>query len=582
MSFGTGLRASLSVVMVVATAMGIASVFSNLTILPLHISLVDARTMVVHPYENQPLPEGLQDGDRIDLAALDQGTREALGADILQGKLPLGHRYDLSILRDGTVVHAPITVNSFTLGGWDLLQSLLSALTSLVLGVVTLLLLWRGRDAAAYGLIAWTAGYNIGTAFSAIPSDGDAAAVLFTLSQLCYVGARLGFYVMAAALVRDSLPARVRSIFHGVFAVWLVVGSAPHVAGPVLFAAVGNAEYMLSRYQLLYSWVYLVPVAMLAMGYLRIEAGQRARLRWAIVCGISLAISVTMTNTVPPGYLLSELASLVLFTFTFVGMAYALLRHRVVDVSIVIDRTLVYGSMTALVVGVVAAVNSLALRVALPPGAGLLLQVVVPLSLGIVLGKLRAFMDRIVEQVFFRRKYQAEQSLRAFAKRAGHIDQAGDLLEATAREVARHTGTPAVAIYSVESDGFKRMRHAGEDVFPASLGNNDDAAVALRAEGQATDLQGLSSALGPDGCAIPMLVLGNLRGLLVVKNRAGEHFGSDEKALLTQVALDVGAAWRILRARDNEALVAAMATGAVQAEKAFAEARKLSLGWAGG
>lgn len=582
MSFGTGLRVSLSAVMLVATAMGVASVFSFLTYLPLHVSVVDAQTMVVHPYENQPLPEGFQDGDRIDLAGLDQDTREALGVDILQGKLPLGHRYDLSIVRGGTVLRVPVTIASFTPGGWDLLQSLLSSLSSLVLGVVAILLLWRGRDAAAYGLIAWTAGYNIGTSFTFIPSDGAVGVMLFTLAQLCYVGARLGFYIMAAALVRDSLPARVRSIFHTVFAVWLVVGSAPHVAGPVLFAAGSSAEYMLSRYQLLYSWVYLVPVAMLYMGYRRVVPEKRARLRWAIVCGISLAGSVTLTNTVPPGYLVSELTALVLFTFTFVGMAYALLRHRVVDVSIVIDRTLVYGGMTALVVGVVAAVNSIALRVALPPGAGLLLQVVVPLSLGIVLGKLRAFMDRVVEQVFFRKKYQAEQCLRAFAKRAGHIDKAADLLDATAREVARDTGAPAVAIYSAESEGFKRLRHVGEDVYPDALGSNDDAAVALRAEGLATDLQGLSSALGPDGCVIPMLVLGNLRGLLVVKNRAGEHFGSDEKALLMQVAQDVGAAWRILRARDNEALVAAMATGAVQPEKAFAEARKLSLGWAGG
>jgi len=582
MSFGTGLRISLCVVTVAAMASGILSVFTYLSELPLHVKLVDAGTMVVHPYENQPLPAGLQDDDRIDLAALDRGAREALAIDVLQGRLPAARQYDLAIIRGATLSHVTVTTSDFTLAGWDLFQSVLSALATLILGVIASLLLWRGRDAAAYGLIVWTSGYLYGTVTSGIPSDGAIGLALSTLSQLFYVSARVGFYVAAAALVKASLPAPTRSIFHVVFAVVLLTGSLPHTFGPLLFVYAGSAEFMLSHFQLVYSWVYLVPVAMLAMGYRRVEAARRARLRWAIVCGITLAASVTMNNTIPPGYLVPEVAALVLFMFTFVGMAYALLRHRVVDVSIVIDRTLVYGGMTALVVGVVAAVNSIALKVALPPGAGLLLQVVVPLSLGIVLGKVRAFMDKVVEQVFFRRKYQAEQALRAFAKRVGHIDQAADLLQATAREVERHTGAPAVAIYSAESEGFRRLGRAGEDAYPAALGNNDDAAVALKAEGSALELQGLSSALGPDGCVIPMLVLGNLRGLLVVKNRAGEHFGSDEKALLTQVARDVGAAWRILRARDNEALVAAMAAGTVPPKKAFAEAKKLSLGWAGG
>ena len=578
---GKTLRVFLCALVATVAAGGVISVFTYLSELPLHVKLVDAQTMMVHPYEDQPLPAGLQDGDQIDLTVLNRDARAALVIDILQSKLPTGRHYDLAIVRDGAVSHAVVTTAPFTLQGWDLFQSVMSALTSLVLGVIAMLLLWRGRDAAAYGLIVWTVGYLVGTVSSGAPADGALGVFLATFSQICYVAARVGFYVAAAALVRASLPARTRSIFHLVFTVMLLIGSLPHTFGPVLFAAGGTAEYMLTKYQLVYSWVYLVPAVMLALGYRRVKAAQRARLRWAIVCGITLAASVTMNNTIPPGYLVSEVAALVLFQFTFVGMAYALLRHRVVDVSIVIDRTLVYGSMTALVVGVVAAVNSVALRLALPPGTGLLLQVVVPLSLGIVLGKVRAFMDRIVEQVFFRRKFQAEQSLRAFAKRAGHIDQVGDLLEATARELQRHTGTPAVAIYSAESDGFKRLRQAGEEVFPTELGNNDDAAVALRADAQATDLQSLASALGADGCVIPMRVLGNLRGLLVVKNRAGEHFGSDEKALLTQVAQDVGAAWRILRARDNEALVAAMAAGTVQAKKAFAEAKKLSLGWVG-
>ena len=56
----------------------------------------------------------------------------------------------------------------------------------------------------------------------------------------------------------------------------------------------------------------------------------------------------------------------------------------------------------------------------------------------------------------------------------------------------------------------------------------------------------------------------------MVKNRPHEHFGSDEKQLLTQVAQAVGAAWRILRACENEFLVVAMAQGSIPPDNAFA------------
>ena len=102
----------------------------------------------------------------------------------------------------------------------------------------------------------------------------------------------------------------------------------------------------------------------------------------------------------------------------------------------------------------------------------------------------------------------------------------------------------------------------------------------MRAEHKPEDLASLSSALGEDGCVFPMLVLGNLRGVLVLRNRPGEHFGSDERKLLALVARDIGAAWRILRARENEELVAALAEGELKTLKAARErARALRLSW---
>ncbi|HVC28070.1 MAG TPA: hypothetical protein VNF48_00815, partial [Gammaproteobacteria bacterium] len=94
---------------------------------------------------------------------------------------------------------------------------------------------------------------------------------------------------------------------------------------------------------------------------------------------------------------------------------------------------------------------------------------------------------------------------------------------------------------------------------------------------EAADLADFPGQLGEDGCAFPMTVLGNLRGVIVCRNRPGEHYAAYEKQLLTEVAHSVGATWRILRARDNEALVAAMAEGKVPAEALREKARALTL-----
>jgi hypothetical protein len=75
----------------------------------------------------------------------------------------------------------------------------------------------------------------------------------------------------------------------------------------------------------------------------------------------------------------------------------------------------------------------------------------------------------------------------------------------------------------------------------------------------------------------PMMVLGNLRGAVVLLNRPSEHYAIDERELLTQVASDVGAALRILRARDNEAIVEELVEGRVAARILRERARAVRL-----
>ena len=152
-------------------------------------------------------------------------------------------------------------------------------------------------------------------------------------------------------------------------------------------------------------------------------------------------------------------------------------------------------------------------------------------------------------------------AVRAFARRAGYMEDVAKLLDAAVDEVRRHTGAPAVAVYSVDESGYRLLRLSGVADYPVEIDNDDPAMVAVRADQGAVDLDGHNSAMGDDGCIFPMLVLGRLRGLVVCANRPGEHYASYEKTLLLEVAQAVGAAWRILIGRNNEAYVRAVAEG---------------------
>lgn len=572
------LRIVLTFIIVTVAAANLAASFFFSSDLPVGIAPGADGALTVQSRQFLSLPSPLRDGDRIDAASTDFDTRAAIGIAAHLGRVPVGNVYTLPVIRDGAILQASITAQPVPRRLLMLTFDASVAFTWTLLAVISLLLIWRGANPAAWGMALWSAAYVLGVANRDVHLDGMAGVALQTACILFYSIARAGFYLMADALVAHRLAPRTRLAFRLAFWTLLLVGTGTHLAGFLLFCLAGSTTMLAPVYSMIFSWIYLIPFTLLMAGYRTAETEERVRLRWVLVSTLAVTVSVTFTNLMPEG-VLSNWIQIAGFIAAAVGIAYALLRHRVVDVSIAVDRTLVYGAVTALVVGIVAAMNSLALKLALPPGAGWLLQVIVPLALGITLGRVRSLLDRVVEQVFFRRKYLAERSLATFARHAGHIQDAPKLLDATVREITRHLGAPAVAIYSAESHGYRRMKQAGKTKFPESLDADDATLVALRADQEAVDLAHFQSKLGDDGYVFPMMVLGNLRGLIVCRNRPHERYASDERKLLTEVARDVGAAWRILRARDNEDLVVALATGTMPQKKLKEKAKALTLAW---
>ncbi|MHB8425803.1 MAG: hypothetical protein ACYDB9_11765, partial [Gammaproteobacteria bacterium] len=207
-----GLLIILSALLVVATVYNAGVLFFTAR-LPMNIKLVDGHTAEISPLVGIPLPSPLKAGDLVDLGALDAPARAAMDIHLNGRTLPLGHTYELMVRRNGALLRVPVTtIRSPPSDQWRWIEGT-SVFVSLLLGVMSLLLVWYGRDRAAWGMAMWSIGYVAGVPLDAVPVDGTLGVVFLLASDVCFTLARVGFYVTAESLVSANLSARGRLLF---------------------------------------------------------------------------------------------------------------------------------------------------------------------------------------------------------------------------------------------------------------------------------------------------------------------------------------------------------------------------------
>ena len=120
--------------------------------LPMNVQLVDGHTAAISPLPGTSLPAPLKAGDLIDLGALNTPARAAMDIHLNGRTLPLGHTYELVVHRNGGLFRVPVTtILPLPSAQWRWIEGT-SVFVSLLLGVMSLLLLWYGRDRAAWGM----------------------------------------------------------------------------------------------------------------------------------------------------------------------------------------------------------------------------------------------------------------------------------------------------------------------------------------------------------------------------------------------------------------------------------------------
>jgi hypothetical protein len=239
-------------------------------------------------------------------------------------------------------------------------------------------------------------------------------------------------------------------------------------------------------------------------------------------------------------------------------LAYAILRHRMLNIGFAINRVMVYGAAS---VGMLLSFGLIEwMTHHLLDFAGR--EKSVWLDLGIALGifllfhRLRHWGEKQIERLFFHAWHVKEQALRKFVKEAPFITRPDALLSAFTAALDRFTGGTGHALYRRTPGGDYELVAATLAGAPALIDADEPLAVALRASQAPNHPADAHSAL-PGELALPSIHHGQLDGFVLLGPKPdGETYRPDEKDVLGFTAHQVGLDFRALRMEQLEREIA--------------------------
>jgi hypothetical protein len=157
---------------------------------------------------------------------------------------------------------------------------------------------------------------------------------------------------------------------------------------------------------------------------------QRQQTKW-VVFGLAATSLVILSRYVPllifPSLSTSSSFYFLISTYVYpvglllipLALGIAILRYRLWDIDILINRTLVYGTLTGLLallyVGLVITLQALFKGATGQVGASPVVIVISTLAIAALFQPLRRRIQRIIDRRFYRRKYDVAKTLEAFS-----------------------------------------------------------------------------------------------------------------------------------------------------------------------
>ena len=321
--------------------------------------------------------------------------------------------------------------------------------------------------------------------------------------------------------------------------------------------------------------------ANLITGWRRAEPSSRGKYALLLVAFILLPLATVVENL--SGMLLaldSPIAEALTLTCR-VGsglvapalFAYAILKNRVLDLGFAVNRTLVYGVVTVILLSTFGLIEWAVDHFVPIAGREKNVLVDAAVAVGVYLSfhRVRAFVERVIERLFFRRWQEAEAALRRFVRQAAFTERRESLTGAFMAALSQFAEGAEAALYVRAETDYRRA--AGK---VAGLGETIDAdegdLVALRADPRPCELDGSTAGLRA-ALITPMVNRNDVAAVVVLGPKpSGLPYRPDEIELIGWASQQIGLDLHALDARRLEEAAALQ-----QAEIAELRARNVDL-----
>lgn len=497
---------------------------------------------------------GIVEGDSVDFASTGIAARSVLvNRDAYAAAMSPGNPLTFVIRHGG--IERPVTLDarpqqrSSADNATDIIL-MASELFFVLIGSALVLMRPSGMTWAFYIYSLSNGLYSI-VAYTALPLELRAADMVF---HSVLFGAGIVAFVIFALRFPNDRPTG-----------WTRYASAPLAACAVIFALVkaypdiatlffaAHTEGVLRAALRAYGVLFLLGLAAIVRSYAISSPEDRQRVKWVVfglIVGFGLGYAVLFfypNPTVAVGNLIFSAS--VLFP---VALAYAIVRHRVIDVNFIVSRTLVYGSITALIVGLFGVIDWFFSSYLSLSKAGTAADIVVAIGIGIWFRALHGRVDAIVDAIFFRRRHEAETRLRRLSKALPHASSIDAVVDALVDRAADALDLSSAAIFFREGTSrFVRARAIGwGEEGAAALSADDVLVLQLSAEQQPLvlshvdyDRKVMPRGTAQPALAVPISVRNELRAVVLYgPHRRGDDLDPDEIAVLTLLAVSASAA----------------------------------------
>jgi signal transduction histidine kinase len=282
----------------------------------------------------------------------------------------------------------------------------------------------------------------------------------------------------------------------------------------------------------------LLCVVGLIVRYRRSEGEERQQLRWlayavstgAVFLAAVVAFTVITNDASEQNPLIISLLAFVFFLIMAVGLpatiGIAILKYRLYDIDIVINKTVVYGALAAFItlvyVGIVVGIGTVIGQGDRPNiGLSILATAVVAVAFQPVRERVQRFANRLV----YGKRATPYEVLSHFAERMASTYAADELLPQMARILGEGTGAGAAHVWLRVGGELRR-----EGSWPDTP--NGGRSVELAGDGE--------PALPGSDLSVPVRDRGELLGALSIAKSRGEPVTDADRKLLSDLASQAG------------------------------------------